>query len=784
LNPIIKSVETTKAISRIALLGNYPPRRCGIATFTADLANALLKLDQAPVVDVIAMNDRATYNYPPIVCREIPQQDIAAYRSAAQFINEGGYDVLALQHEYGIFGGDCGRFLLTLLRDVRVPIVTTLHTVLPSPSAGQRAVLSEILELSSRVIVMSACAVEILEKEYRTATDKVEVVHHGIPEFSPVAGGILRELLDIPGPMLLTFGLLSPGKGIEYVIHAMPAIVERCPGAQYVLLGATHPHILQNSGETYRSNLEELASTLGVSENVRFVNQYVTTKELTAYLGAADIYISPSLAREQITSGTLAYAVGAGKKVVATACPHAEELLADGRGRLVPFNDSSAIANAVIEIEDHPEESTEMARRASAYGLTMQWSEVAKATMATFALAANAIAPERISGSMHQLKSHVPRVETQHLLFMSDDTGIFQHATYNMPNLAEGYCVDDNARALLFSVYLEQDGPLSQEMARAQSRYLAFVCHAFNPSNGRFRNFMGYGREWLESAGSEDSHGRSMWSLAVTAARSKNSGFRTVALQAFESACPAVLSTTSPRTWAFAMVAAQELLRTEPRNASALVVRNSAAKMLFDQYRKFSKPEWPWFEDSLAYGNAKLSEALISVGHAIGNEAMLEAGIRSLWWLAKRQTAEGGVFAPIGTQSFFTDQKHPLISKSALFDQQPLEVWDSISAYLVAAECTGDAAWLAEADRAYGWFLGDNMVGVPMFDALTGGCRDGLHEDRANENQGAESTLAFLCASLEMRQFGSSARPKLFGQELFPTYEKAPNLWHRNTHLY
>lgn len=699
------------------------------------------------------MSDTGGYSFPEIVRREIPQQDVAAYRMAAAFLNDGFYDVLSVQHEYGIFGGDSGRFLLTLLREVRIPIVTTLHTVLREPSPSQRAILAEVLELSARVIVMSGRAVAILGREYGLGPEKIDMVAHGIPDFSPIAGNVLRELLDIPGPMLLTFGLLSPGKGIEYVIRAMPAIVERSPDVAYVVLGATHPHVLNASGEAYRESLEQLAESLGVAANVRFVNQFVTTAELTAYLGAADIYVSPYLARDQITSGTLAYAVGAGKCVIATPYPYAEELLANGRGLLVPFSDPSAIAEAVIKIQGNPDDSREMARRAAVHGTTMQWPEVGRRTVESFAQAVRQ-RPSRYlaGGSSNRVRSRIPPFSSDHLLALTGDTGIFQHATYTVPNRSEGYCVDDNARALILTSYLADDRPLSQEMARAQARYLAFVCDSFNPLNGRFRNFMDHGRRWLEQAGSEDSHGRALWALGTVVGRCPNDGYGKAARHVFELGCDAVASTTSPRTWAYAVLGAQEFLRSHPLHAKALELRDSAADRLFRQYTAFSTEQWKWFEETLTYGNARLSQALIVAGRAVGAQSMIDAGIDSLTWLAQRQTADSGVFAPIGTHRYFTDQQTSWPSGAAMFDQQPLEAWASISAYLAAVDATSDPAWFKEADRAYGWFLGDNMLGLPLYDAVSGGCRDGLHQDRPNENEGAESTLAFLCASMEMRQ--------------------------------
>ncbi|MDR3689535.1 MAG: glycosyltransferase family 4 protein [Fimbriimonas sp.] len=745
--------KSLPSVSKIAILGNYPPRRCGIATFTADLTNALLSVPTEPQVDVIAMSDATGYAYSDAVRYEIPQQDILSYRRASKILNDESYDVLSVQHEYGIFGGDTGRFLLTLLRESRLPIVVTLHTVLRQPSPSQKAILAEILELSERVIVMSGRAVEILGHEYGLGPEKIDLIPHGIPDFSPLAGRVLRTLLNIPGPMLLTFGLLSPGKGIEYVIRALPAIVAKYPDATYVVLGATHPHVKALSGETYRESLERLAESLGVAENVRFVNEFVTSAELTAYLGAADIYISPYIDREQITSGTLAYAVGAGKCVISTPYPYAEELLAEGRGILVPFMDPAAISEAVFNIVENTVQSQEMARQAASHGETMRWSEVARRTMECFSQAVlQRPSGHASAGLSYLVRSRIPTLQFEHLYALTNDVGIFQHATFTVPNRSEGYCVDDNARALMLTAYIADERPLTAELARSQALYLAFVCDAFNPATGRFRNFMDYGHRWLEEAGSEDSQGRSLWALGTIIGRCPIDNFRKAACLMFERGCDAIADTTSPRTWAYAVLGAIEVLRTSPLDEKAIQLRNVSSDRLHELYNACSTEHWQWFEETLTYGNARLSQALIVAGQARGNMAMVSAGIESLSWLAKKQTAESGVFAPIGTQSYFSEQSAAKPSGSAMFDQQPLEAWDSISAYLAAYDATSDSSWLHEADRAYGWFLGDNMLGTPLYDAVSGGCRDGLHEDRTNENQGAESTLAFLCASLEMRQ--------------------------------
>lgn len=703
------------------------------------------------------MSDRDDYVYPEQVCYQIAESDVDSYRPAADYINRCGYDVLSVQHEYGIFGGEAGAYLLNLVREARMPIVTTLHTVLREPSPDQKAVMDELLQLSERIVVMSQKAVGILVDVHDVPPEKIDLISHGIPLIDEAAGRDLRSKLGIEGPMILTFGLLSPDKGLQYVIQAMPSIVREHPGATYVVVGATHPHVRASSGEAYRESLEKLAQELGVTSSVRFVNRFVEIEELVEYLGAMDIYVTPYLNPSQITSGTLAYSVGAGKAVISTPYWYAEELLDEGRGVLVPFRDPAAISEAVLAIQRDPERRLEMGRKAAEFGKQMLWPEVGNRYLATFARARRdsaerlrklALRPLPVAASSESL----PSLRLDHLLDLSDDTGILQHATYSTPNRSEGYCVDDNARALLFTTYLEADGPLSPEVALLQSRYLSFVLDAYNPKSGRFRNFMSYGRDWLEVAGSEDSHGRSLWALGAVINRCRNLGRRDVAKAMFEKAAAGIYATTSPRTWAYAVLAADEYLHAHPHTYSIQVLMQTMAARIWRQYEINQGDEWCWFEQSLTYANARLPQALIVAGEALQNHAMLQAGLEALGWLMKVQTGHEGGFAPIGTNGFYVSGQ-----KRAYFDQQPVEAASSVSACQIAARVTGNPIWNDEAMRAFRWFHGDNVLGESLYDRSNGGCFDGLHPDRVNRNQGAESTLSFLCALTEMRQADGSA---------------------------
>ena len=696
------------------------------------------------------MNDRDGYVYPDCVRYQIAEKEKTDYQFAADFINQNGYDVLSIQHEYGIFGGVAGSYILNLAREAKMPIVTTLHTVLQHPSAAQKVVLDELLQLSERVIVMSHKAVEFLVTVHGMSEDKIDLIPHGIPKVSSSASKPFRRILNIPGPMILTFGLLSPDKGIQYVIEAMPEIVQELPGATYVVVGATHPNIRASAGEKYRESLVKLADDLGVSSNVRFVDRFVESSELINYLGAMDIYVTPYLNPKQITSGTLAYAVGAGKAVISTPYWYAQELLAEGRGVLVPFKDSDSISDAVVSLQNDPDARIEMGQKAAAYGRLMLWPEVGASYLNSFTQAREE-SKDRLRVLFYKPMTEiraamtVPETRLTHLFDLSDDTGILQHASFTVPNRHEGYCVDDNARALLLTALMEGQEPLTPEVALVQSRYLSFLLHAFNPQNGRFRNFMNYGRDWLEDMGSEDSHGRSLWGLGSMVHHCRDRGRRDVAKQLFEESATTLFRTRSLRTWAYGILALNEYLFSYPDEPRMQALLETMASRIWSQFEFHQCETWPWFEQTITYANARLPQALLLAGDMLGNMAMLNAGLDSLSWLMKVQTDTNGFFAPIGSDGFYENG-----GERSLFDQQPVEATASISACLCAFRITGQSFWLQEVRRAFRWFHGDNMLGQPLYDPVSGGCHDGLHPDRVNRNQGAESTLSYLCSSIEL----------------------------------
>ncbi len=781
--------ETTSAIrarshskpslpSRIAVIGNYLPRQCGIATFTTDLCGAISAEYGTARLLALPVNDTENgYDYPARVRWSLAQDDLKAYQEAAEFLNFNNIDMVCLQHEYGIFGGPAGSHILHLLRGLKMPVVTTLHTVLREPSPNQMMVMEEIAELSDRLIVMSQLSSQFLQEIFKVPGSKIDMVPHGVPDLPFLDPNFYKDRFGVEGKaVLLTFGLLSPNKGIENVIQALPQILSKHKNVVYIVAGATHPHILRREGDKYRASLQALAKEVGVESQVMFHNRFVSPEEMVEFIGAADIYITPYRHEAQVVSGTLAYALGAGKAIISTPYWHAIELLDDRRGALVPFQNPDAIAQKTIELLDTPAIRHAMRKRAYLFAREMIWKRVAQGYMESFSRVRN----DRMESPRVQFSARatpkdlnrLPELKLDHVNALTDDTGMLQHAIFTVPNRGEGHTTDDNARALILTVMLERAGKDQSEtgqpekderekpnllLANFSARYLSFLEHGFNPAKGRFRNFLGYDRQWNEAAGSEDAHGRAVWALGTVLGRSRDCGLRCAAGRLFELSLPAVVEFYSPRACAYTLLGIQEYLDSYPGDRDAQKIRSVLAGRLLAMYESVHQLDWKWFENVVAYGNARLSQAMLLVGSACSKDRMVSAGLESLDWLTEIQRSEtNGHFVPIGSQGFYRQG-----GERARFDQQPIEAAGAVSACLQAYRVTGDSRWRNEAWSAFNWFLGDNDLQVPLYDSVTGGCRDGLHPDRANENQGAESTLSFLMALLEMRSLQKAEQKEI-----------------------
>jgi glycosyltransferase involved in cell wall biosynthesis len=741
-----------KLLQRVAFIGNYLPRRCGIATFTQDLHRAVSTARPDLETCVVAMTDaNSTYDYPPAVRFEIHDEAIGDYVQAAEFLNDAGFDVVCLQHEYGIFGGEAGGNILELLSRLEMPVVTTLHTVLAKPTVIQHDVMRRIIDTSARIIVMSETGHEFLHSVHGVPSRKIEVIPHGIPDFPFLETHHAKAKFEFSGKMIiLTFGLLSPNKGIETMLDAMPEIIKTCPNALYVILGATHPKLMQQQGESYRDSLTERVRGLGIEDHVVFFNQFVDQATLLDFISMCDVYTTPYLNEAQMTSGTLAYSFGLGKAVVSTPYWHAKELLSDGCGILVPFGDVKALSAEIAGLLTNDVRRYSMRKRAYAASRSMTWVQTARRYLTVFETESEdarrgITLPLDVIG-FGKNRNAIPEIRFGHFLSLCDSTGMLQHAVHSVPNRSHGYCTDDNARALLLSSLLANCGEprLSESMTTS---FAAFVQHAWNPDTCRFRNFMSYDRQWLDEQGSEDSHGRTLWALAECARNDIDPSRRRWAGALFKVALPVVEEFSSPRAWAFVLLG----LDTYCTQAGGDVLANRLRRLLADRLMSLisvtETDDWFWYEDLLAYDNARLPQALIQTGLAIDTPPYVEVGLRSLRWLTSLQTTSSGYFRPVGTKSFGRHRQKP-----EAFDQQPVEASATISACLAAWRAEDGAEWPLEALRAFQWFLGENDLRTSMANPETGSCLDGLHPDRSNENQGAESVLSYLLSLVEIRQ--------------------------------
>jgi glycosyltransferase involved in cell wall biosynthesis len=739
-------------VRKIAFVGDHLPRKCGIATFTSDLIAAVALAHPQSECFCVSVNDvKGGYEYPEVVRFEIEEQDLASYVRASDFLNISNVDIVCLQHEFGIFGGPAGGHILAFLRELRMPVVTTFHTVLRDPRADQRRVMQGLISLSTRLVVMTERGREMLQEIYKAPPAKIDVIPHGIPNVGFVDPTYFKDQFGVEGNVvLLTFGLLSPNKGIETVLNALPAILAQFPQVVYIVLGATHPNELREHGEAYRVSLEILAKKNRVEKNVIFYNRFVDLENLTEFIGAADLYITPYLNEAQITSGTLAYAFGAGKAVISTPYWHAAELLADDRGVLTPFGDASALARETIALLQDDTRRHAIRKNAYRLGREMVWSNVAQQYMRTFESSRlQATARSRkslVTKTLDQRPRELPELKLDHLLRMTDSTGVLQHAVFDVPNFGEGYCTDDNARAFILAVLLAESGEDPERLRTLATTCAAFLQYAFEPQSRRFHNHLGFSHHWLDEQGSEDCQGRALWALGIGVGRSPFRGFQMMAGQLFAKALPALMDFSSPRAWAFGLIGIHEYLRRLSGDSLATQTRDALTGRLMELFDKSAKPDWCWFEEELSYDNAKLAHALILSGHATGRTEVCERGLQTLRWLNEVQISEKGHFRPIGSNGFYHRG-----GTRARFDQQPIEAQAMTSACLEAFRATSDFWWYEQAQRAFDWFAGWNDLGLELYTPESGGCGDGLHVDRVNGNQGAESTLAFLLSLADMR---------------------------------
>ena len=746
---------------RIALVGTFAPRKCGIATFTSDVVREFANHNPGIGIDVYALDNPAAA---PLVyegvAQVIEQESAADYLLAARRINESGVDAVWLQHEYGIFGGPEGEMVCEFVDRLAPPLVLTLHTVLGDPSPRQHHILAHLIGRASRIMVMSAQGRDLLVSRYGAPPESVVVIPHGAPDRPFGRGEMFREAMGLSGRrVLMTFGLLGPGKGLERAIEALPEIVRSHPEVIYRIVGATHPNLVARDGESYRDGLRDLARRLGVEDHIQWDDRFLDTAELLDQLEACDIYVTPYPGLQQATSGTLSYAVALGKAVVSTPYVHARELLADGIGVLVEPGSSRAIAEAVTGLLDDPGALEAMQRRAYARGRTTIWPAFAEAGAR---LLAGAIAPEPRDVPLTALPG------LSGVFAMSDATGMLQHAFGIVPDRRHGYCLDDNARALMLMNVAQ--GLTRSERLGWSMTYASFIQHAWNPGEQRFRNFMNFERTWCEDIGSDDSNGRALWALGHTVENSTEPDMRRWAQRWFDEVHPIFAQPEYPRTAAFAMLGAAAMLRSAPGYEGARALLESGGRMLASLIDEARRPDWGWFEALLGYDNPRLSQALIEAGALLGKPDWVAAGLDTLEWISRRQTAAAGHFRPVGSETF--GREHAALP----FDQQPLEAQAAVEAFHSAWRATGNPAWVERARTAHAWFFGANDRGVVLADIATGRSRDGVTPRGANENCGAESILAFQLAHYSMLALWGSARAAAdrSGDSLEPGSRSAP----------
>ena len=739
----------TGSITRLALIGNYLPRMCGLATFTTDCHVALRKRFPEVEVDVYAMDDHpGRYTYPPAVTMAIAQDDLSSYVAAARQIEASGAQAIWVQHEYGIFGGVAGDHLLTLLDRTALPVIVTLHTILEKPNADERRVMEALLRRAARVVVMAERGRDILRRVYGASPRQVAMIPHGVPDRALVEPDTLKPRFGWAGrEVILTFGLLAPNKGIETMIEAMPAIAARHPDVLYVVLGSTHPNLVAHEGEAYRDRLKALAADLGVARNVAFLDQFFEHDELIDYIQAADIYATPYTNPAQITSGTLSYAIGVGKAVISTPYVHATEILADGHGVLVDFGDVAAFAREIDRLLSSDRDRGRLMQRAYERGRTMIWPRLAEAMMHEIA-AIVAARPRRIGKAVPIVKPLSPDFAAVER--MSDSTGMYQHAIFSVPDRRHGYCIDDNARALILTAGMDLEPGLRD---RWMTTYASFIQYAWNPDLRRFRNFMRFDRSWCEEEGSEDSNGRTLWALGVTARDAVERKHRDWAVMMFDMTASMALELGSLRAQAFAMLGAAAMLEARPGHQLACQILQRFPDAHLDLLADARRPDWTWFEIVLAYDNARVPQALIAAGRALKRDDYIKRGLETLRWIVDKQTSPEGRFRAIGHESFGRPYAEPL-----QFDQQPLEAHATVEACAEAYAASGDQRWMDEAERAYGWFLGANDLDLPLATAADGGCFDGLMPTGINRNQGAESILALQLASCAISGLAKAAQ--------------------------
>ncbi len=734
---------------KIAHISTYPPRECGIGTFTQNLLHSLVNVerkDTKPVTAfVVAISDHEqVYAYPPEVKLVIQQEQQADYLEAVNFINLSGADLCILEHEFGIYGGQNGVYILPFLHRLEIPVIVILHTVLKMPSYNEKAVLKEICKMATKVVVMSVKAMGFLDEIYGVPKEKISFIHHGVPDIHFDKLAVKKEFKLEDKKILLTFGFIGRNKGIETVIKALPGVIEKYPNALYIILGKTHPNILRHSGEEYRNYLHRLVKSLHLEDHVLFLNEFIDQQELFKYLSASDVYITPYINEAQITSGTLSYALGAGCAVISTPYWHATELLAEGRGRLFGFGNSDELATIFMELFDHPENLREIQEKAYVYGKGITWPKIGE----KYEQLCSAMLAEP-KNAMVRKKTIVdplllPPFSLAHIKRLTDDTGIIQHAKFGIPNLKEGYCLDDNARALLM-VLMAYKQKKDMQALELSPIYLSYI-HYMQNKDGMFRNFLSFNRNFLDEVGSEDSFGRTIWALGYLLGNAPNDAYYQTGRLVFFSAAPNFEKLQSIRSIANTMIGISYYLRSNPSDDGMTERLRKLANILIKHFEDNSTSEWKWFEPLLAYDNGMLPLALLHSAEILNDDRVQAVALASMNFLTAI-TMKDGYLSIIGNKEWYRKD-----GERSLFAQQPIDALAMVLMYHQAFHLTKAKQYLNQLYTSFMWFLGENDLRMSLYDFETKGCCDGFENDGVNRNQGAESSLAYLISHLTVLQ--------------------------------
>ncbi|MFC2087551.1 glycosyltransferase family 4 protein [Bacteroidota bacterium] len=730
---------------KIAFIGTYPPRECGIGTFTNNLFNSVVinkkKTGNLYEGFIVALNDfNNIYEYPVEVKLTIRQERQEDYLQAVKFINLSGADLCILEHEFGIFGGQNGVYILPLLHRLEVPLIVTLHTILKTPSYNEKAVLQEICKIAYKIVVMSHKAIEFLLNIYHVPSEKIAFIDHGVPDFQFSAEKSKKEFKLESKKVLMTFGFIGRNKGIETVIKALPKVIEKHPNVIYMVLGKTHPNVVRHSGEEYRIFLMRLVKNLQLEKHVVFLNEFIDVKDLFKYLSATDIYITPYLNEAQITSGTLSYAVGVGSAIISTPYWHAGELLADGRGKLFNFNASDELSSILTELLDNPDELNMLKSKAKKYGRKITWPKTGEKyiTLAEQVILKGVEKVEKKDTILDLLI--LPPFSLAHINRLTDDTGIIQHAKFGIPNLKEGYCLDDNSRALLMVLmaYRQIKDTRALELSPI---YLSYI-HYMQNADGTFRNILSFNRNYMDEIGSEDSFGRTIWALGYLMGNAPNDAYYQTGQLIFFNAAPNFEKLKSIRSIANTMIGVCYYLKTNPSDDSMTERLRNMAHNLIKHYEENESADWKWFESLLAYDNGILPLALLHSEEILNEDKVLEVAINSMQFLTKH-TLNENYLSIIGNEKWYKKD-----GERSVFAQQPIDAMAMVLMYHQAFYVTKDKEYLNKLYTAFLWFLGENDLRMSLYDFETKGCCDGFESYGVNRNQGAESSLAYLISHL------------------------------------